>query len=105
MIQKVRYKWNVYSLLILMALTGCAGLLSSGTVKEEPREEVILAMKVKAALIEEPKLSAAAIHVEISNDVVILSGFVETESQRQLASTVSHQVPGVKKIDNKIEVK
>lgn len=105
MIHNRRYAWHIYSLLVIITLSGCAGLLNSGTVNDEPREEVILAMKVKAALIEEPKLSAAAIHVEISNDVVILSGFVETESQRQLASTVSRKVPGVKKIDNKIEVK
>ncbi len=102
---KVPFAWNISSLLIMIAMSGCAGLLNPGAVEEAPREDVILAMKVKAALIEAPKLSAAAIHVEISNDVVILSGFVETESQRQLASKVAHQVSGVKQVDNKIQVK
>lgn len=105
MTHKVRFAWNICSLLVMITMSGCAGLLSPGTVKETPREDVILAMKVKAALIEEPKLSAAAIHVEISNDVVVLSGFVETKLQRQLASTVTHQVSGVKQVDNKIQVK
>jgi osmotically-inducible protein OsmY len=37
--------------------------------------------------------------------VVQLSGFVEKESQRQLARTVAQRVPGVKQVKNRIEVK
>jgi hyperosmotically inducible periplasmic protein len=52
-----------------------------------------------------PDLDAAAIHVEASDGVVQLSGFVEKESQRQLARTVAQRVPGVKQVKNRIEVK
>jgi hyperosmotically inducible protein len=64
-----------------------------------------MAMKVKAALIENEQLSAAAITVEASNNRIRLSGFVETDSQRQLASEVASQVPGVTEVTNDIEVK
>jgi hyperosmotically inducible periplasmic protein len=93
-------------LLVVMTLSGCAGLFSGREgVEEEPREDVVMAMKVKAALIENAQLSAAAIAVEASNHQIRLSGFVETESQRQLASDVANQVPGVTAVINDIEVK
>jgi hypothetical protein len=93
-------------LLVVVTLSGCAGLFSSrGGVEEEPREDVVMAMKVKAALIENEQLSAAAITVEASNNRIRLSGFVETDSQRQLASEVASQVPGVTEVTNDIEVK
>jgi osmotically-inducible protein OsmY len=73
-------------MLTLVALHGCARLFGdSEGIKEEPWEDVIMAMKVKAALIETSQLSAAAIEVEASNGRIRLSGFVESASQRQLA--------------------
>ena len=104
MIPKVRHIWIVSYLLITVVISGCAGLFSP-KIEEAPQKDIILAMKIKAKLIKAEKLSAAAIHVETSNGVVILSGFVETESQRQLASAITQQIPNVKRIDNQIQVK
>jgi hyperosmotically inducible protein len=103
MIHKARV---ISYILILCTLSGCAGLFThEPLVKKEEQEDVTLAMEVKAKLIETKELSAAAIHVEASNEVVILSGFVETESQRQLAGSITKKVPNVKRVDNKIKVK
>lgn len=93
-------------LLILFTLSGCAGLFThKPLITKEKQEDITLAMEAKARLIETKELSAAAIHVEASSGVVILSGFVETESQRQLAGSVTKKVPNVKRVDNKIKVK
>ena len=62
-------------------------------------------MIIKAKLIEAKELKAAAIHVDASNGTVTLSGFVETESQRQLASSITQRTPNVKRVDNQIKVK
>ena len=99
------YRWVIGSLLAVVWLSSCTGLFASKGVEEEPREDVRVAMKVKAELIKVPDLDAAAIHVEASDGVVQLSGFVEKESQRQLAHTVAQRVPGVKQVKNRIEVK
>ena len=93
-------------MLTLVALHGCARLFGgSEGIKEKPREDVIMAMKVKAALIETSQLSAAAIEVEASHGRIRLSGFVESASQRQFASDVTSRVTGVKEVINEIEVK
>ncbi len=59
----------------------------------------------KLADLDALDLDAAAIHVEASKGVVQLSGFVEKESQRQLARAVAQRVSGVKQVKNRIEVK
>ena len=96
----------LFWLLTLLALSSCASLFGDADgVKEKPREDVIMAMKVKSELIETSKLSAAAIEVEASHGRIRLSGFVESDSQRQLARDVASRVNGVKEVINDIEVK
>lgn len=90
-------------LIAALLLCGCAGL--TGTITPEPRDDAIIATKIKAALIDDPALDAAAIHVESDAGAVTLSGFVETEAQRRLAETLARSVDGVKQVSNQIEVK
>jgi osmotically-inducible protein OsmY len=99
------YRWVIGSLLAVVWLSSCTGLFASKGVEEEPHDDVRVAMQVKAELIKVPALDAAAIHIEASKGVVQLSGFVEKESQRQLARTVAQRVSGVKQVKNRIEVK
>jgi osmotically-inducible protein OsmY len=100
-----QFQLIIWSLLAVVLLSSCAGMFTGEGVEEEPRDDVRVAMKVKAELIKVPDLDAAAIHVEASEGVVQLSGFVEKESQRQLARTAAQRVPGVKQVKNRIEVK
>ncbi len=90
---------------LIATISGCAGLFTSQAVEEVPAEDKILAMNIKAKLIETKELKAAAIHVDASNGRVTLSGFVETESQRRLAGSITQRTPNVKHVDNQIKVK
>lgn len=102
--QKKRYVYLIFYLFISIVMNGCAGLHNAKTVEEIPQEDVVLAMKIKAKLIEAKELNAAAINVEASNGLVKLRGFVETQSQRKLAHSITQKIPNVKKVDNQIKV-
>ncbi len=104
MTYKILRTWIIGSLFIVFSMGGCASF-NPDTVEEAPQQDIILAMRVKAKLIETKELKAAAIHVEAANGLVVISGFVETESQRQLATSVAQQVPNVKQVNNQIKVK
>ncbi|SEQ33738.1 BON domain-containing protein [Nitrosomonas ureae] len=104
MIYIMRHVGTMGYLLMILSMTSCAGF-NPGTIEETPREDIILAMKIKAKLIEAEELKAAAIHVEATNGSVKISGFVETESQRQLASSIIQQFPDVKQVNNQLKVK
>lgn len=105
MILKMRFNQSIQCLIIVILLSGCASLFSPEAIEAEPREDVILTMEIKSKLIESAELSAAAIHVEATGGTVQLSGFVETEAQRELASTIAQKISGVKQVSNRIEVK
>ena len=89
---------------LVLVLTGCTTLFGGDVVKEEPPQDAALATKVKAKLIEE-RVGAAAIRVESDQGVVKLSGFADSEQQRQRATALAQSVPGVKSVTNTIEVK
>ncbi len=103
MTYKMLRTWMIGSLCIIFSISGCASF--NPAVEEAPQQDIILAMRVKAKLIETKELKAAAIHVKAANGLVVISGFVETESQRQLAASVAQQVPNVKQVNNQIKVK
>lgn len=106
-IRRIHAIWIVGYLILIGGITSCAGLLNPHPIEieEESQEDIVLAMKIKAELIEAKELNAAAIHVESINGLVVLKGFVETESQRQLASSITQKIPNVKRVDNQIKVK
>lgn len=105
MIYKICHIWISGCLFIILGISGCAGLLSPQRIEEPPQKDIILAMKIKAKLIEAKELNAAAINVKASNGLVILRGFVETESQRQLAGKITRRISSVKQVDNQIQIK
>lgn len=89
---------------LVLALTGCNTLFGGNEVKEEPPADAALSTKVKAKLIEE-RVGAAAIRVESNQGAVRLSGFVDSEQQRQRATILAKSISGVKSVTNTIEVK
>jgi hyperosmotically inducible protein len=88
----------------MLVLLGCAVPPADEAVTKR-NSQLALEMKVKGALVTEPSLAAAAIEVTSSDHTVTLGGFVETQTQRQRAAEVAHEVAGVKKIVNNITVK
>ena len=90
-------------LILVFFLVGCSSL--SFRQKEQPDPDSILAMNIRARLIENDNLNAAAIQVKASDGLIVLSGFVDNDEQRKLASAIAQQIPEVKRIDNKIVVK
>ena len=68
-------------------------------------DDAVITTKVKAALFNDPDLSAAEINVETYNGEVQLSGFVSTQSQINQAVQVAKKVEGVRKVKNSLLVK
>jgi len=94
----------VLSLTISLGFLGCAG-----TQTKESTGEVIdnsaITTKVKAALVDDPSVSAMQIHVKTFKGVVQLSGFVDTAQQRDRAQKIVEGIDGVKEVKNDLVVK
>jgi hyperosmotically inducible protein len=68
-------------------------------------DDTVITAKVKTALIENDVTKAHEINVEAQNGVVQLSGFVDSQSQKDKAASVARNIEGVSRVDNKIDVK
>jgi len=84
--------------------TGCA----STATKESTGEYIdnsTITTKVKAALVNDPVVSALDVTVESFKGVVQLSGFVNTSAEKAQAGRVAASVKGVTDVKNNIVVK
>ena len=85
------------AVLLITVLAGCGSVVRDQTTGEFVDDSVITT-KVKARLAQEPGVSALAVSVDTLNGVVILSGFVENESQREKAIAAARGVGGVRHV-------
>lgn len=68
-------------------------------------DDLTVSAKVKAALIREPDLPALSINVDTTENVVTLSGTVQSQEVSARAERAARAVEGVKQVRNKLAVK
>lgn len=83
--------------------TACVARRSSGKAMNVIADTVITT-KVKADLVKEPDLKAMDVHVETVNGVVMLSGFVPSETQASKAVELARSVEGVHDVKSALKV-
>lgn len=64
----------------------------------------VITTKVKADLIKEPNLKSLDVHVETTNGVVNLSGFVPSQAEVDKAVDVARNVKGVSKVQSSLRI-
>ena len=90
----------------LMPVTwlGCASTSTRESTGEYIDDSTITA-KLKTAFATDPTVSALAVHVKTYKGVVQLSGFVNTQEEKDKAAEIARGVRGVKSVTNSLIVK
>jgi osmotically-inducible protein OsmY len=86
------------------SFSGCAATATRESTGEYIDNTAITA-KVKAALVRDELVSALDVSVETFRGVVQLSGFVDTQAQKDRAAQVARSVEGVTDVKNNLVVK
>ncbi len=92
--------------LLFFALNGCTN--NSNVDTNAPVEFVkdsVLTAKVKTALLQQKGLEGLAIHVNSYKGIVQLSGFVDSDVNKELAGQIARSVDGVQEVVNNLIVK
>lgn len=103
---------------LILTITVTSSLLIAGCGQEQkvheswktppPRETVddsTLNSEIKSALQADPEVRHLDIRVEAHAGTVMLSGFAENEAQMDRINMLAWMVDGVRKVDNKIDVR
>lgn len=88
----------------ILLVAGCAG---SGADKStgEHVDDAVITTKVKTAMVRADDVDAVDVKVKTYKGVVQLSGFVDSENEASEAELIARRVAGVKRVENRIQVK
>ena len=86
------------------SLAGCAATPTSESTGAYI-DDATITTKVKSAILADAGLKVFEIHVATVNDVVELSGFVDSPATIARATTIAAGVPGVRSVRNDLQVK
>jgi hyperosmotically inducible protein len=82
---------------LVLAIVGCATM--------DPREDIRIEAEVKARLVAEKTANLTRVGVTSSNGSVYLTGTVVSAEQREQAGVLARDVPGVKRVVNRLDVR
>lgn len=86
------------------ALAACSAISGRETAGEYV-DDATITTKVKAAIFDEPSLKSMQVNVETFQDVVQLSGFVDSSSSKTKAGEIARSVRGVRSVKNDLVVR
>ena len=89
-------------LAIFLSTSGCTAL--TGETAGQYVDDSTITTRVKAKLVAEKATSLTRVDVDTTNQVVSLSGIVESPDQKQRAEQLAMQVSGVKRVQNNLQV-
>jgi osmotically-inducible protein OsmY len=92
------------ALALTMSLVACSAISGRETAGEYVDDSTLTA-KVKSAIYQDPALKVMEIGVETMQNVVQLSGFVDSTESKDRAGEVARDVSGVKDVTNDLVVR
>jgi hyperosmotically inducible protein len=92
------------ALALITSLAACSVTSGRETVGEYV-DDATITTKVKAAMFDEPSLKVMQIGVETMQDVVQLSGFVDSAQTKARAGELARSVKGVREVKNDLVVR
>jgi hyperosmotically inducible protein len=101
----MRTAWHYMRVLITVFFLAACAATSTDESTGEYIDDAAITTKVKTALLQDPEVSGLDINVETFKGTVQLSGFANSERERQRAGTLARSVAGVQSIQNDIQLK
>ncbi len=95
----------LFIIAMLFMVSGCVSNSQTGSKVGTYLSDTALTTKVKTALVDQKGLEGLSIHVNSYKGVVQLSGFVDTDVEKELAGQIARNVDGVSEVVNNLIVK
>ena len=93
------------SFLAAVLLLGTACSRDDGKTAGQTIDDSAVSAKIKAAFAQDPGVRAIDVKVDTHLGAVQLSGWADSAQEKARAEELAKAVPGVKTVDNKIELK
>ena len=87
----------------LLLAAGCSR--DDGKTAGQVVDDSAITAKVKAAFVQDPAVRAIDVKVDTFKGTVQLSGWADSAAEKARAEEIAKNVPGVKSVENKIDLK
>ena len=101
---KKKTKKALSLLLITTILSACAPLMGRETMREYV-DDASITMSVKNNIVQDSSLKMFQIHVETFQNIVQLSGFVDSKTESRRAEEIAKNIKGVRSVKNNIVIR
>ena len=68
-------------------------------------DDATIQAQVKSELVDDPRIDADAVNLEVRRGVVTLLGWVGSDNERKKVEDVAWSVSGVRDVDNQLELR
>lgn len=92
-------------LLILLLFTACTATAQTQPGTDRGLDDATIQAQVRTQLVDDPRVDAEAIDLEVRRGVVTLLGWVASENERKAIEDLAWEVDGVKQVDNRLELR
>ncbi|HEX5041460.1 MAG TPA: BON domain-containing protein [Candidatus Polarisedimenticolaceae bacterium] len=92
-------------LLIFLLLFSCAAAPPRASTRAEVLDDATIQANVKSELVDDPRIDADAVTLEVRRGVVTLVGWVDSDNQRKNVEDLTWSVPGVRDVDNRLQLR
>lgn len=95
------------AVVLLVFVGGCNTYLDDAENRTpgEMTDDVAIHTILKTRLLRDPDVGGMRINVEVDKGVVRLYGYVGSEAERDRAETLAAQIRGVRRVENRLQVK
>ena len=91
--------------LFVIVLFSCLAPDSRRIENDRAIEDATIQAKVKSDLIDDPRIAAEDVDLEVRRGVVTLLGWVGSDNERKAVEDLAWRVHGVKDVDNQLQLR
>jgi hypothetical protein len=92
-------------LILLLFSFSCAAVPPRQDAAGQVVEDATIQAQVKGELIDDPRIDADAVDLEVRRGVVTLVGWVSSENERKAVEDLAWTVAGVRDVDNRLQLR
>ena len=92
-------------LLILLLVFNCAPAPTKSRATDQVLDDATIQAKVKTELLDDPRIDADAVNLEVRRGVVTLIGWVGSPNERTAVEDRAWAVSGVRDVDNQLQLR
>jgi hypothetical protein len=92
-------------LILLLFSFSCAAIPPRPAATDRVLDDATIQAQVKGELIDDPRIDADAVNLEVRRGVVTLLGWVGSENERKAVEDLAWSVAGVRDVDNQLQLR